>query len=110
MHLRTLLFSSILLMTVSPAVAETPSCENKGSNGMVTLLLCPAGLDHDAWRNAGIQACEGREPCGAWIWEDASLVPGEAPERHDLLTPEQVRAAKAVWINDNGHLMVLEKK
>lgn len=93
----------------SSVLAQENLCEPKGSNGMVTLVLCPAGLDQTAWKDAGVAACDERMPCGAWIYEDATAMPETAPERHDLLKPEEVRAAKAIWINERSELMVLEQ-
>jgi len=92
------------------AAEETNICEPRGTNGMVSLLLCPAGLEPAEWKAAGEAVCGDRKPCGAWIWEDAAKVPAEAPERHDLIPQENVLAAKAIWVNEAGELMVLEKQ
>lgn len=51
-----------------PATAEedyVPVCEIKGSNGMVTMLLCPEGLEAAALADEGRIACDERMPCGA---------------------------------------------
>lgn len=87
-----------------------PVCEIKGSNGMVTMLQCPEGLDAAAYAEEGRIACEGRAPCGAWIWIDEAAIPEVAPVSHDKLPKESIREAVAIWVNDNSELMMFEKK
>lgn len=89
--------------------APAPVCELKGQNGMVSMLLCPAGLEAAAYAEEGRIACEGRAPCGAWIWTDAAAIPAEAPDSHDKLPKESVRAAAAIWVNDKSELMMFRK-
>lgn len=93
-----------------PAVAQDSQCEARGTNGMVTLVLCPPGLDQDAWKTAGTEACGTRMPCGAWIWDDSANVPDAAPDSHDKLSREAVQTAKAIWVNETQSLMVIEKE
>ena len=109
MSLKPIALIVLFTATASPLFADENLCETKGSNGMVALVLCPPGLDQSAWKDAGVAACDTRAPCGAWIWEDASAMPETAPERHDQLMPEEVRAAKAIWVNEKSELMVLEQ-
>lgn len=108
MIFRSFAIVATLAALSAPAEAETNMCETIGSNGMVSLVLCPPGLEPEAWRGAGLAACEGRAPCGAWIWDDVAAMPESAPASHDKLSPEQVRAAKAIWVNDKNELMILE--
>ena len=106
-----------LVLAASGAAAQTddgtdavaPLCELKGANGMVAMLLCPEDLSEQAYADEGRIACDGRAPCGAWIWTDAAVIPDEAPDAHDKLPPESVRAAVAIWLNDNAQLMMLEQ-
>jgi hypothetical protein len=87
-----------------------PACELKGENGMVSMLLCPEELEAEQYAAEGRIACEGRAPCGAWIWTDVAAVPAEAPDAHDKLPKESVQKAVAIWVNDNQQLMMLKKE
>ncbi|MFD3189868.1 hypothetical protein ACFMPD_06275 [Sedimentitalea sp. HM32M-2] len=94
----------------SHAVAQDGACEARGTNGMVTVVLCPAGLDKAAWQEAGKSACGDRKPCGAWLWDDAANLPVDIPDSHDKLPGDSVRSALAIWINEQDRLMVIEKQ
>ena len=104
-----------LLLGLGPAVAhaqgaELPGgCTEQGSNGMVTAVLCPAGLAAEDWRAAGDAACNGRLPCGAWIWDDAAHVPAPLPDSHDALGVEAITAAVAIWVAEDQSLITLER-
>ena len=76
---------------------------------MVSMLLCPEGLEPDVLAEEGKIACDGRAPCGAWVWTDAAAIPAEAPDAHDKLPKESVQQAIAIWVNDNSELMMLKK-
>lgn len=91
-------------------VPVQPTCDFMGANGMVSMLLCPETLDPEDYAAEGRIACEGRAPCGAWIWTDAAAVPEKAPDAHDKLPKESVRQAVAIWVNDNEQLMMLKKE
>lgn len=110
MIFRPILLSLALVPITAAVSAQETSCEGQGSNGMVTVVLCPPGLDIEAWKTAGIAACEDREPCGAWIWDDVAMIPVDIPERHDQLPAESVQSAKAIWVNETTELMILEKE
>lgn len=84
-------------------------CEARGSNGMVSMLLCPEGLSSDALAEEGRAICDGRAPCGAWVWTDAGFVPPEAPDAHDKLPKESVQNALAIWVHDTGQLITLRE-
>jgi len=105
------LFSGMALSIViaGAAFAEDTECEARGTNGMVTLVLCPAGLDEAALVVAGKAACGDRKPCGAWIWDDVANVPTETPERHDLLPKDSVTSALAIWVNEKDQLVKIQK-
>lgn len=102
--------NAILFACLAQGVsAQNSGCENKGTNGMVSIVLCPTGLDYDAWKEAGEAACGARQPCGAWIWDNPLEVPASAPARHDELPGASVRTAKAIWVNEKSELLVLKK-
>lgn len=87
-----------------------PRCEGRGENGMVSLLLCPEGLEAEDYAAEGRIACDGRKPCGAWIWLQAEAVPAEAPDAHDKLPRASVQQAVAIWVNESEKLMMLERQ
>ena len=76
---------------------------------MVTMLLCPAELEAEAYAAAGQDACGSRMPCGAWIWIDEAAIPAEAPGSHDELPRSSVQSAVAVWVNEKSELILLER-
>ncbi|WP_135504602.1 hypothetical protein [Roseovarius aestuariivivens] len=97
----------------APALADedyAPVCELKGTNGMVTMLLCPEGLQPETLAQEGKAACDGRKPCGAWVWTDASAIPEEAPDAHDKLPKASVQQALAIWMNEAEQLISLAKE
>lgn len=110
MRFKLFALGAVLAASASPALAQDNTCEAKGTNGMVTLVLCPPGLDQDAWKAAGEAACGLRKPCGAWIWDEATKVPVFVPDRHDKLPKEAVQSAKAIWVNEQQSLMVIDKE
>jgi hypothetical protein len=83
-------------------------CEDKGTNGMVSALLCPEGLDHEALAAAGRGICEKRIDCGAWIWTDPKDIPSELPDSHDALGREAVQSALGIWLQGREQLIVLK--
>ena len=110
MRLKLFALSVVIATSASPVFAQDNTCEAKGTNGMVTLVLCPPGLDQEAWKAAGEAACGTRKPCGAWIWDEVSNVPLITPDSHDKLPKNAVRSAKAIWVNEQESLMVLDKQ
>lgn len=108
--------NGLLMLALSVGLTSTvlaedwTACEAKGTNGMVTVVLCPPGLDDEAWQQAGRAACGERKPCGAWIWDDVETLPGDIPDSHDKLAPEDVRNARAVWMNERQELYLIEKE
>jgi hypothetical protein len=106
------MFAKVLAAALAlalPSTALAQACEMKGQNGMVTLVLCPAGLSPEAIAEEGKRICGDTMPCGAWVWTDAADVPAEAPDSHEKLTQAQITSAVAVWMNETGQLVVLEK-
>jgi len=99
----------LALPATAQEAAENPVCQVMGENGMVTLLLCPEGLNQELLASEGVAACNGRLPCGAWIWTDATMVPAEAPDSHDKLTQAAVRSAIAIWVGERSQLIQLQK-
>jgi len=91
-------------------VATGPvDCTVRASTGMITLVICPTGLRAADLQLAGQAACDGREPCLAWIWDDAEVVPAEAPPTSEELGGEALAAALAVWVQDYRQLITMEQ-
>lgn len=88
--------------------AQETTCEERGTNGMVTLVLCPPGLSVEELQQAGAAACGDRKLCGAWIWTNPADVPTEVPETHDKLTPEQITSSSGVWVNETQEMITLD--
>ncbi len=84
-----------------------PVCTHEGTNGMVTMLLCPENMTVEDYAEEGRAACGERKPCGAWIWTDMGLVPEEAPDSHDKLPKESIQGSKAIWMNELDQLITL---
>lgn len=93
----------------SQGSSDNLQCEMRGENGMVMLLLCPAGLSEEALANEGKAACGERMPCGAWIWTNEAMVPMVAPDSHDKLSASAVQSARAIWVNEDRQLILLEE-
>jgi hypothetical protein len=92
------------------AVAPGPAnCTVRDSAGMITLVICPSGLGAADLQLAGQAACDGREPCLAWIWDDPDVVPAEAPPTSEELGGEALAAARAVWVQDDRQLISMEQ-
>jgi hypothetical protein len=109
MIFRSVIYGIGAALVASSAFAQDSQCETRGTNGMVTAVLCPPGLDQAAWQQAGVAACDGRKPCGAWIWESEADIPQDVPDSHDKLKPEQITSAVAIWVNENDQLITMEK-
>lgn len=111
--MRRFLAGLALGMGMLPTLASgepAGQCSSEGSNGMVTAVLCPTGLDEAAWQEAGKAACGDRMPCGAWIWDDTANLPAEIPDSHDKLPGDSVKTALAIWMNERDQLIVIAKQ
>lgn len=98
---------------VSPAAfasADMPEgCGLRAESRFVSVLVCEGQFEEPALVAAGKAACGDRRPCGAWIWASAAEAPAEAPANHDGLTPEQVAAARGVWVAEDEMFIAIEK-
>lgn len=85
-------------------------CSTRGDGDAVRILVCPSGLDRDAWRAAGREVCDDAiAVCNAWIWDDPDKAPRQAPVTDTDMSEEHTRHAIAVWVNDSERLMVLRQ-
>ena len=81
-------------------IANAAECSVQARSDTVVLVLCPPGLDREAWRKAGEGACGAAVRCNAWIWDDRENVPDTAPSTDAELQENDVRNAVAIWVND----------
>jgi len=96
----------------APAADPVPGpaeCMVRDTTGMITLVICPEDLDAADLQEAGIDACNGREPCLAWIWDNPEAVPESAPPTSEGLGGDALAAALAVWVQDDGQLILMEQ-
>ena len=106
--------SLALALAAAPAVAQDAAsgpeaCTVRDTNGMITLVICPEGLGAADLQVAGQAACEGREPCLAWIWDNPEVAPVTAPATSEGLGGEALAAARAVWVHDDRQLISMEQ-
>ncbi|MEP1200456.1 hypothetical protein [Tateyamaria sp.] len=87
---------------------DAAQCVHKGTNEMVTMLLCPEGLDREMLVMEGKLVCGDRKPCGAWIWVREEDLPLEAPDSHDKLTEQQITSSLGVWMNEHDQLVTIQ--
>ena len=109
---RVLTYLAPLVVAAGTAVAQSGDplrCEAKGRNGMVLLLVCPDDLDAEALALEGEAACNAERPCGAWVWTSPDDVPSTVPPAHDQLEPADIARAKAIWVDEDQQLIILER-
>ena len=102
---------ALAMVYAVPAIAADASeCAVKAAGENVVVIVCPPGLDQEAWRTAGERACIlDNGICNAWIWDDAKKAPREAPKNDTDLSKEQVRHAVAIWDNYKQLLVVIHQ-
>jgi hypothetical protein len=89
------------------AQADDSRCTVKDRGDAVVLVICPPAASQADLKAAGQAACLGRHPCNAWIWTDAAKAPTRAPAVDTDMPKSATGAARAVWIEDAGNLMLL---
>ncbi|MFG6467850.1 hypothetical protein [Roseateles sp. BYS87W] len=99
---------ALLAATLAAGQAHA-SCRTHDRSEQVALVLCSTHTDAAALKAAGEAACKGKTLCNAWIWDDASKMPAQAPVADKDLPKSASSAARAIWIHDSQHLMQLRK-
>lgn len=84
-------------------------CSVRDAEGSIRVLICPPGLDQQAHRVAGEEACGARVMCNAWIWDSADKAPKNVPSKDADIRPEDAGNAVAVWANDTKSLMLIRR-
>ncbi len=115
---RRLILAALLALGATPAAAQDSgtaaapdpaACEVRDVNGMITVVVCPPGLNAVGWQAAGRIACADRQPCLAWIWDDAEKAPETAPETSEGLGGEAIVSAVGVWVNDDRQFIPMQQ-
>lgn len=84
-------------------------CTIKARSDAVVILVCPAFSKAEVWRRAGEAACETKQVCNAWVWDDSAKAPDKAPKIDSQLSKINSVEAVAIWVNDSKSLMTLKK-
>jgi len=82
-------------------------CQTGDFRNFTAIVLCPADLNQEQWRDAGADACGDRKPCAAWIWTNEEIMPAEAPETPEDFSQEQIVNAVAIWVNEDQNLITI---
>ena len=96
----------------TPAAAAPQSaqgCNVTQRSEAVVLMLCPPAQTEVIWRAAALKACEGKQRCNVWIWDDAAHVPTTAPATDAELPKALTAKAVAIWAHDSQSLVGLRK-
>jgi len=97
------------ILCLGLGIANAAECSVQARSEKVVLVLCPPGLDSEAWQKAGEGVCGAAVRCNAWIWDDRKNVPATAPSTDAELQENEVRNAVAVWVNDAKTLVKVRK-
>lgn len=101
----------VLLMSGPTAAApQAPAaCAVTQRSEAVVLMLCPPAQTEVTWRAAALKACEGKQRCNVWIWDDAAHLPANAPATDAELPKTLTAKAVAIWAQDSQSLVSLRK-
>ena len=97
----------ILTGTRDGASALPEGCRETSATTIISVLVCPSGLEDATLAEAGRAVCGAALPCGAWIWTDDSFAPPSAPENHDGLTKAQILSSRGVWIAEDEAFLTI---
>lgn len=88
---------------------EIADCVPLDETTPIKIALCQGEFTLETLARAARNICEGERPCGVWMWDNQANMPEKAPENHDLLTPEQIQSALAVWDHQSGQMVAIRK-
>ncbi len=110
---RNLLFAVCLVgltqLSYSQAKKQAGECTIKARSDAVVIMVCPVRSTADTWRVAGEAACESKQLCNAWVWDNNAKAPDKAPATDAELPKSSSSAAVAIWVNDSKSLVKLKK-
>jgi len=104
----------VMLAVAGSAAAEDAKprksqCSVRDGEESIRVLICPPGLDEQAYRLAGEEACGAQLMCNAWIWDSADKAPKNVPKKDSDIDPKAAGNAVAVWANDTKQLMSIRR-
>lgn len=100
----------ILLLAVSTQVESSEaSCSVLSKSETVVIVICGKSTVKEAWRDAGLKACEGKTLCNAWIWDDRTKAPKTAPKTDADMSKAEASSARAIWIHDDQKLVLIRE-
>jgi len=73
------------------------------------VVICPPGLDMNAFRQAGMAACHFTAGCTAYIWDDADKAPAKSPGPGEKISTEHAAHLSAIWLNDAKEMMLVKR-
>ena len=97
----------LVAFTFTPVASAESGCLVRDTNELVTVVICPSGLEQGDWQKAGVEACGNRKPCAAWIWDDASKAPEVTPPTPTDLSRAEIVSAVAIWVNETSQLIMI---
>ncbi len=113
MSYRNLLFAACLIgltqLSYSQPKKQVGECTVKARSDAVVIMVCPVRATADTWRVAGEAACESKQLCNAWVWDNNAKAPEKAPATDAELPKSSSSAAVAIWVNDSKSLVKLKK-
>jgi len=95
-----------------PAAAQPAGkagCNVSSRNETVVVLVCPKGLQPEAWRDASVASCQDRPRCNVWIWDDAAKAPAKAPATDADMPKANAVAARAIWTHDTQNMILVRQ-
>lgn len=96
-------------VAAEPQAAGKSQCSVRSSSELLKVVVCPPGLDEEALRIAGEEACGLAVLCNAWIWDDPAKAPTKVPEGQSEIDPKDAQNAVAVWFNDRKGLLMVRR-
>ncbi len=83
-------------------------CVEGSATTIISIAICPTGLDTEQLADVGRAICGDVVPCGVWVWDDPEALPAEAPENHDGLAQEEIVSARGVWVAEDNSFIAID--
>ena len=101
----------LAVLALAEARAEGPAiCSVRVRSPQLVVLICTPDAADQVLRVRSQAACAEQGRCNVWIWDQ----PAKAPDAISLndfgISPFQVNAAVAVWINESQTLIRLQAR
>lgn len=102
-------FGALMQFTHAQSEKTAGECSVKARSNAVVILVCPPLSNAEQWRISGSAACDTKQFCNAWMWDDNAKAPDKAPATDADLPKSSSGAAIAIWVNDSKSLITLKK-